>query len=103
MLHVAAGVGPEKAVRLLLAAKAKPNTVASTMGGFHPLHVAASRGRLDVVTLLLRAKADPCATAANMCTPLHAAAAAEDSCAVQPLLDAGASLSAVTLAEHQVG
>lgn len=66
------------AMKLLLAAKANPNTPLPkhfTQTGMAPLHWIAYDGRADLAAMLLQAGADPSVKSASGSTPLHDAAA----------------------------
>jgi hypothetical protein len=61
-----------------------------------PISPAADRGDLSAVTTLLRYNADPRIGSSCFATPLHFACCAQDPCCIQPLIDAGAQVDALT-------
>ena len=61
-----------------------------------PISLAADRGDLSAVTTLLRYNADPRIGSSCFATPLHFACCARDPSCIQPLIDAGAQVDALT-------
>ena len=61
-----------------------------------PISLAADRGDLSAVRTLLRYNADPRIGSSCFATPLHFACCAQDPCCIQPLIDAGAQVNALT-------
>lgn len=87
-LQIAATLGANDNLRLLLARGAKPTV--SSMGGTTPLHSAGISGNPETVAILLAAGADVSAVNAEKMTPLHFAAATGNAGVATALVDAGA-------------
>lgn len=95
-LHLAAWIGHDKIVELLLARGADPRAVATNGTDLEPLNSAAAGGHTVIAHLLLDRGADVDAPQHGGITPLHSAAARNDLAMVTLLLGRGADPAAVT-------
>lgn len=100
-LSIAAEIGDEALVKLLISWKANINTVAnkqpaplSHRGGRTPLHWAAARGHKHIVTLLLAAGADTEARRSGGKSPTWEACVQDNVDLVRQMLDSGANVNA---------
>jgi ankyrin repeat protein len=93
-LHLAAGMGHESVVRLLLERGAPID--ATDENGEQPLHLASHLGHTAIVEGLLGAGADVNAASHSGYAPLHMAAEQGQVQALKALLAAGADVAAVT-------
>ena len=90
-LHLACFFGNADAVRLLLAANADCNAVATNGSLLRPLHSAATQGSVEICRMLLDAGADPNALQQSNFTALHAAALRGNVALAELLLERGAN------------
>lgn len=93
-LHIAARIGDERIVTLLLETR-RANLNARDYSGATPMHWAAANGHPKVVIDLLERGAQPDATDLSDATPLHDAAWAGHAEVADALLKAGAQVDAV--------
>lgn len=92
-LHVAAGLGLSKPIKVLVRHGANPE-IRNRMGGT-PLHVAAEARAIDAVMMLLRVGANPNAYDKRGVRPLHIAVATGHLKVVEALVRANADVLAV--------
>ena len=90
-LHLACFFGHADAARLLLAANADCNAVATNGSLLRPLHSAATQGSVEICRMLLEAGADPNALQQSNFTALHAAALRGNIALAELLLERGAN------------
>jgi ankyrin repeat protein len=95
-LHLAAAMGDEKLVQMLIDAKASVNAKCNKnmLTGQTPLHLAAGQGRLKVMQILLNHEAAVDVRDSFGATPLHEAASHGQKAAAALLITNGARVNA---------